>query len=159
MRSQTSLSGHLANQFGPNVTLATVLTVVFSLTEYTDLLNLHTHQQHLSSHKENCVFLSGWIKGLAKAVVEQLGDDSNTLLRASDIQTHTFSDVITNTITSKLDGWSKILNLHPYDKYARFTGKLKPVSHADIEPAFVICLETMECKTEGCHARSLLMGS
>ena len=51
-------SGFVANQFGPEITLATVLTVVFSLTENTDLLNLHAQQQHPTSHGEKCVSLS-----------------------------------------------------------------------------------------------------
>jgi hypothetical protein len=102
--------------------------------------------------------LSGWIKALARAVEEKLGDNSNTLLQASEIHTHTSSNIITNTISSKLDGLAKTLGLHPYDTHGRFTGKLKSVSHADIEPAFIICPETMECETEGCNTWSLLMG-
>jgi hypothetical protein len=37
-------SQFVENQFGPKVTLATVFTVVLSLTENTDLLNLHAQQ-------------------------------------------------------------------------------------------------------------------
>jgi CxC5 like cysteine cluster associated with KDZ transposases len=154
-----AFSHFMENQFGPKVTLATILTVMFSLMENTDLLNLHAHQQHPISHKENHVSLSGWIKALARAVEEKLGNDSSTLFRASEIQTHMSSDTITNTLATKLDGLAKILSLHPYDTHGRFIGKLKSVSYIDIELAFVICPKTMECETEGCDAWSLLMGS
>jgi hypothetical protein len=47
----TVLSNFVKNQLSPNITLAMVLTVMFSLTENTDLLNLHAQQQHPISHR------------------------------------------------------------------------------------------------------------
>jgi len=144
-------SQFVEKQFSPDVTLASILAVLFSLIDNTDLLNLHAHQQNPSSPGENHIALSGWIKALARALVDKLGNESDTLFRTSESKTQMTSDMATTTIASKLDDLSKLLDLYPYDKYGQFTGKLNPVSRSAVEPALVICPATMECETETCH--------
>jgi hypothetical protein len=62
----------------------------------------------------------------------------------------------TKALSLKLDGLSRLLNLHPYNDDGEFQGKLQPVSHKLIQPVHVICPNSMECETANCNGRSLL---
>ena len=50
----------------------------------------------------------------------------------------------------KLDAMADLLNLS-YDDTGRYKGKLKPVSHAEIQPVYVICPISSTCKTVTCN--------
>lgn len=50
----------IEDTFGPKISLATVLLVLFSMTENPELLSLHARQQH-PSEEENKITASGWI--------------------------------------------------------------------------------------------------
>jgi len=54
-----SAADTIQSSFGLNVTLATVLTILFTLIENPDLLNLHFRQKHLQYSGENRVQVSG----------------------------------------------------------------------------------------------------
>jgi hypothetical protein len=144
-------SDFIQSQFASHVSLATVLTVLFTMTSNTDLLNLHARQQHPKVAGEVSQITSGWIKALARALKDKLGDSADSLLQRSDS-----SEDVTNPLAIKLDGLSKILNLHPYSEQGRFLGKLKPVSDHTIEPIHVICPISMECETASCQSRAIL---
>jgi hypothetical protein len=58
----------ISQHFSSCVSLATVLLVLFSLTENPDLLNLHSHQKTSLLHGEIKQCTSGWIKVLAHAL-------------------------------------------------------------------------------------------
>jgi uncharacterized Zn finger protein (UPF0148 family) len=66
---------------------------------------------------------------------------------------------ITIAVGTKLESMAKMLKLYPHSKDGKFTGKLKPVSHKDINPVHVICPEAVVCQTVGCKPRSLLMAT
>ena len=55
----------VVQNFNSKVTLATVLMLFFTMTENTDLLNLHQRQQNPQLSDEKRVNLSSWIKSLA----------------------------------------------------------------------------------------------
>ena len=57
--------------FSSKIMLTTVLMLLFTITENTDLLNLHQQQQHLQLSDENKVNLSSWIKSLGCEVQKQ----------------------------------------------------------------------------------------
>ena len=46
--------------------------------------------------------------------------------------------------------------MYPYDNHGQFQGKLKPISHASIQPVQVICPNAAVCETMTCDPRSLL---
>jgi hypothetical protein len=48
------------------------------------------------------------------------------------------------------------LKLYPYDDHGKFQGKLKPISHASIQAAQVICPNAIICETITCNPRSLV---
>ena len=69
----TDFSRAVTTTFGSSVTLATVLAIFFSLTDNTDLLNLHFRQQHPTETGENKIHTSGWIIALVNALSDKLG--------------------------------------------------------------------------------------
>jgi hypothetical protein len=63
-------------KFSYNITLATVLTTLFSLTDNSYLLNLHFHQQHPAEIGENKIQTSVWITALVNALSDKLGKNN-----------------------------------------------------------------------------------
>ena len=51
----------------------------------------------------------------------------------------------------KLDQFSKDLSLYPYNSRGKFQGKLKTISHAQIQPVLVICPDSIECEEISCE--------
>ena len=139
--------------FSSNITLSQVLLVLFSITDNTDLLNLHARQQNPEYSEEIRTSDTGWIRGLARALQDKLGDGQRRLFKGTDDSN--LNDKIT-AIGEKLDGLAKVLKLYPYDKHGQFQDKLKPISYASIQAAQVICPNVVVCETTTCNPRSLL---
>ena len=80
----SEFSGFVESHFGPDITLCTVLTILFSVTENTALLNLHARQQHPTVAGEIRQQVSGWMKAFVWTLQRRLGSATNTLFRSSD---------------------------------------------------------------------------
>jgi CxC5 like cysteine cluster associated with KDZ transposases len=142
--------------FSSKITLSQVLLVLFTITDNTDLLNLHARQQNPEYPEENPSLNSGnsgWIRGLARALQDKLGDRQKRLFKNTDDSNS--NDQIT-AIGEKLDGLAKVLELYPYDENGQFQNKLNPISYASIQAAQVICPNAVVCETATCNPRSLL---
>ena len=148
-------SDFVQNHFSSRVSLATVLTLVFTMTSNPDLLNLHACQQHPKAQGELLQTTSGWIKALARAVEHRLGQSTNSLFQHKEEKSKLTEDQVTTSIGIKLDGLSKILSLHPYDKQGNFLGKLKSISEQDIEAVHVICPTCVDCELKSCSSRAI----
>ena len=146
---------HFVEQnFSSGVSLATVLVVLFTTTNNTDLLNLHARQQNPLSG-ESAQVVSGWMKALVRALEDKLGDNMDRLFKKSEQKSKLDVNRVQNAIGVKLDSLSKLLKLYPYDTHGQFQQALKPVSEKDIEPAHVICPMSMQCQTVSCNQRSI----
>jgi hypothetical protein len=115
-----AFSEFIGNSFGSKISLATVLTVLFTLTNNTDLLNLHAHQQHSMVDGEHAQVITGWMKSLAQALEERLQEDVHSLFLDSEERPPYSTTPITNTIGIKLDALSKLLKLNPFNKQGQF---------------------------------------
>ena len=146
-------SQFITDNFNSSITLSTVLMLLFTMTENPDLLNLHARQQNPSYSGERGTIISGWIKAMARGVEKRLGDQVESLFE-HDPQASLSADGITNSIGKKLDSFSKMLKLYPYQR-GHFQQKLKPVSQEEIEPVYMICPEAMACEVMHCNPRSL----
>ena len=146
----------IQNQFSSGITLTTVLTILFTLTNNPDLLNLHTRQQHPKAEGETSQKTSGWIKSLARVLKDRLADSVDDMFQSGDRKSHLSDDQVISRIGIKLDSFAKLLKLDPYDKYGQFQGKLKPISEQNIEPVYVICPESSECETGDCNSHAVL---
>jgi hypothetical protein len=150
-----AFNSFVRENFGNQISLATVLTMVFTLTNNPDLLNLHAHQQHPKVSGEIRQSNSAWIKALAHALEIRLGNDTDSLFQSTEQKSHLSDGEVTTSIAIKLGGLSKVLNLHPYDNTGKFIGKLNPISEQNIAPVHVICPMTMECETITCQSHAI----
>ena len=147
-------SGFINNNFSSKISLATVLTVLFTLTSNPDLFNLHCRQQNPQNADEQNQSMTGWINALSRALKDHLEDDTKRLFHQSERQHYETNDRITNAIGIKLDALSKLLGLNPFQN-GKLQQKLKPVDDSVIQPVHIICPEALECETESCAGRYL----
>ena len=75
-----SFSLFISSNFHSDISLATVLFLLFSLTENTDLLNLHSRQQQQLYPSERVTNFTGWMIALVNAVQERLDEDKTSHL-------------------------------------------------------------------------------
>ena len=96
---------------------------------------------------------SGWIKCLARAVEQHLGDKAKTLVKKNERIRALDANNLTDPIAVKLDEMAEVLELVPV--YSKTSGKVKQklatVLHKDIAPAHVICPVMMECNDPDCQ--------
>ncbi|KAF8801340.1 hypothetical protein BYT27DRAFT_7115305 [Phlegmacium glaucopus] len=136
--------------FGSDVSLATVLLVLFTLTNNPTLLSLHAQQQNPAVQGEYKVEITAWIKALARALHDKLATEINTLQTDDKRDTEKSNSALISALGGKLDLFAKNLNLYPYNSKGKFQGKLKTVSHSQIQPALVICPDSIECEQMTC---------
>ncbi len=104
-------SDFIQENFSSDISLATVLTVLLTLTHNPTLLTVHARQQNPAVQGENKIKTSAWIKALARALKEKLNAQSHTLQTDGEGDT-----TVSNTsLGEKLDKLSKLLKLYPYN--------------------------------------------
>ncbi len=145
-------SQFVKDNFSSTISLASVLYMVFSLTENPELLALHARQQNGRFTGENSVAVTAWIKGLSRMILEKSDNNGSSLLKESN---STSIDAQITALGMQLDGMAKLLRLHPSNKYGKVKYKLKPTSYKAIEGIHFICPNTFECTTHSCNPRSL----
>lgn len=143
----------IKDNFGPDISLSSVLTILFTLIENPDLLNLHFRQQHPKFPGEYNTQHSGWILSLVRALKFKLGKRRTSTMFENDTSENINQDRI---IAEKLDKMANNLGLSPYDSEGDYKGKLLPVSTKKIQPAYVICPNSFVCCTGSCNPRSLV---
>ena len=72
-------AGFVEDNFSSTVSLATVLVMLFTISDNSDLLNLHSRMQH-PKMGERGQTITGWIKALAHALSEKLGQNNTKRL-------------------------------------------------------------------------------
>jgi hypothetical protein len=93
--------------------------------------------------------ISGWLKALACALNEKLGQDTKRLFQTAD-NSNLDNDQRITAITIKLDALYKLLDLSPYNKEGVYHQSRCKQVKKEIEPAYVICPTSMECQTQSC---------
>jgi len=146
----------VTQNFSSRVSLATVLLVLFSLTENTDLLNLHGRQINLYLQGEKKQTISGWMKALARALEDRLDSNVKTLIKHKELPKTLDNDALTNPIAMKLDTMANVLNLMPvFAKSGKLKNKLATVSQHEIAAVHIICPASMECEDMNCKPFAL----
>lgn len=141
--------------FGRDISLASVLVILFSMIENTDLLSLHARQKLSIYPGEYRSEANGWIKGLVRALKEELVEEFDSLFTLSETENSSSEDQDLITVANKLDKLAQILKLYPITKNGQFEGKLKPISLNSIQPVHVITPQAVVCETVTCEPRSL----
>ncbi|KAF8812166.1 hypothetical protein BYT27DRAFT_7221213 [Phlegmacium glaucopus] len=150
----------ILSNFGSDISLATVLVLLFTLAENADLLNLHFRQQHSEYSIEHKQHISGWIIALTKTLISHLGKKKKKTLFHDDDRTVDISEAEeTKLVAKKLDKMAVALHLSPYNRDDEYTGKLLPVSLDEIQPVHVICPASFVCNTGTCIPRSLVQNT
>jgi hypothetical protein len=101
-----AFSEFIEQNFSSRTTLTTVLVVLYTMTNNSNLLNLHARQQH-PLQNECMQLISGWLKALAHALDETLGQDTTKLFQATENVSSFDSDQRNTAIATKLDGLLK----------------------------------------------------
>ena len=139
------------------VSLATTLMILFTITENSELLSLHGHQQKRLFQEEHSTQTTGWIKALAKGVKSCLPGDARKIFKKNNRPDS--DDDLINSLALMLDELARALKLTPFGDDEEFTGKLQPVSHESVQPVHVICPDAVVCLSAQCKPRSLLQST
>ncbi|TFK58123.1 hypothetical protein BDN72DRAFT_782483 [Pluteus cervinus] len=134
------------NNFGPDITLSTVLTLLLSMTANTELLNLHSAQKYSTTRVG-----TSWMRAFANILIEKLKVES--MLEPFEVMSSAYTNV--TTLSRKLDTFAAGLNLLCISQNRTLEKPLPPVSHKAIEPVHVICPLSPVCMTLSCHSSSL----
>src|ERR1700678_3488085 len=103
----------VTTNFSSKVSLATVLLILFSITENSELLSLHGRQQRQMFQEEHATKTTAWIKALAKGVRSRLPGDAREFFTKND-RPESDDDLVTS-LAVMLDGLAKALKLSPFD--------------------------------------------
>ena len=149
-----AFSEFVEQHFSSRISLATVLVVLFTMTNNSDVLNLHARQQHPLPN-ERLQMISGWLKALARALDGKLGQDTRQLFQTNDNLSNLNNDQKNAGIAVKLDSLYKLLDLSPYDDEGTFHKSRCKQIRKEIEPVHVISPISMQCQTQSCKGRSI----
>jgi hypothetical protein len=151
-----AFSEFVKQNFSSRISLTTVLVVLFTMTNNSDVLNLHARQQHPVGD-ERLQMSSGWLKALARALDGKLGQDTGQLFKTADNLSKLNNDQRNSAIAVKLNSLHKLLDLSPYDNEGVFRQSRYKQVRKEIEPAYVIAPASMQCQTQTCNGRSFLI--
>jgi hypothetical protein len=143
--------------FSSKISLGTVLLILFSITENSDLLSLHGRQQKKMFQEEHATKTTAWIKALSRGVKARVPGDARKMFKKSNRPDS--DDELITSLAVMLDGLAKVLKLVPFDDNDEFTGKLWPISHENIQAVRVICPDAVVCMSAQCKPRSLIQST
>ena len=148
----------IEQNFSSKISLATVLMLLFTVNENTDLLNLHQRQQNPQLKGiERRVDLSAWIKSLAHEIQRQTTETKfKTLFKKSDVLKSLPDTEVINVLGTKIIGLTDVLGLKAYGDNGKLIKKLQPISKKAIQPIRIICPPSFNCSDKKCNGRSIL---
>src|ERR1700734_821687 len=141
-----AFSEFVEQHFSSKISLITVLVVLFTMTNNSDLLNLHARQQH-PLPDERFQMISGWLKALAHALDGKLGQETGRLFQTAGDLSNLDNDQRNSVIATKLDLLYQLLNRSPYDDEGVFHQNRCKQVKKEIEPAYIISPASMQCQT------------
>ena len=147
----------IEQNFSSKITLSTVLMLLFTITENTDLLNLHQRQQNPQVLGEKRVELSSWINSLTREVQKQTTKAKFQTLFHTSEPLHLIPDSqIISRLSAKINDFVEILGLNSYGSDRKLIRKLYPVSKTEIQPILIICPPSNTCSNKTCQGRAIL---
>ena len=148
-----SFNHFISSTFHPDISLATVLFLLFSLTENTDLLNLHSRQQQQLYPSEKVTKYTAWMTALINAILAKLDEETTCHLFTNSVP----KDDHNKVLIEKFDAMAQKLKLLPYTKSNHYKSNcVQPISQDKIKPVHLLCPSTFTCTTASCNPRSLL---
>ena len=146
----------IKNTFDSDISLSTVLIILFTITENHELLSLHARQQISVNTGENNTKTSGWLRNMACVLFHKL-ENQEFLTLFTKIQYTIYDDdkKKIGALAEKLDTVIKALKLYPVDKYGAFQGELQSIEHKSIQSIPIICPPYAEYQILSCKSRAL----
>ena len=143
----------ISSTFHSDISLSTVLFLLFSLTENTDLLNLHSRQQQQIYPSERIIKYTGWMSSLVNELLNKLDEETIIQLFKNSDQKNDRDKVLGD----KFHAMAQQLKLLPYGNSNKFkSNRVLPISHDKIKPVHLLCPRTFTCTTASCNPRSLI---
>jgi hypothetical protein len=152
--SFTIFSTFIQDTLPSDVSLSTVLLLILTLVENTDLLNLHHRQKHpkYPGEKQGGGD-TGWMRALAHALKSRISLSSLFPIP---------EDAALKKTAQWLDDLAEVLDLTTYSSSGKFRQLLKHVSLEAITPVRTICPPNPSCNTESCapyHLNNITISS
>jgi hypothetical protein len=153
----TDFSQLIQDQFGAEITLTTVLTILFSLTNNPELLNLHARQQNPNPlcSGELRQSVTGWMKAFLWSLQTRLGTTMDELFQPSDHSSHLSRDQHLTVAGKKMDNVIHGLGLYPYSQHGRLRQWIGEIDMSSIAPVRLLCPHNAICVTSDCQPRAL----
>ena len=153
-------STFIQDNFSDDISLPTVLVLLFTLVENPDFLNLHGRQQRCKLQGEWSQPLTSWIKILSRLFLAvRLRDVRHQLFQLQDgiilqdSEHHSVNSV--NSLSRKLDQMITLLHLNTFKRNGKLRHRRKAISYKAIEPVYLICPQAYQCETLTCSSYSL----
>lgn len=151
-------SEFILKTFNPEISLSTVLMLLFSIIENPELIMLHNRQRHSYLVGEKKRIDNGWIRAFIKALTETLSyENMQTLFQDDQIPVPTitgFNLTFSQTFqfANKLDNLIELLGLtSPIDN----SESLHSISKDEIQPIRFICPSIPFCPIDKYHLNAL----
>lgn len=147
--------------FRDDISLATVLVLLFSLTENPQFLNLHGRRQHSKWNNEPGKPNTGWINAFSQLLLEiRLKEICAELFLPHDGIIHLNPDVpycdkSVIALSAKLNAMITLLKLNPFKHTGHLAHRQKTISYSAIEPIRLVCPGSYQCQSPGCLPLSL----
>jgi CxC5 like cysteine cluster associated with KDZ transposases len=153
----TNFSQLIQDEFGPDVTLTTVLTILLSLTSNPELLNLHARQQNPNPvcSGEIRQSVTGWMKAFVWSLQRKLGNAIDDLFHTSEGLSEMSRGQRITAIGKKMDNVIHGLGLYPYNQHGRLRQWIGEVDNSSITPIRLLCPSNALCVTHDCQPRAL----
>lgn len=151
-------SDFILSTFHPNISLSTVLLLLFSLMETPELLNLHNRQKKSQITGEQARMDNGWIRALIHGLESKLSHSKLATLFPNSVSfsknKKTLSISEQTQLAIQLNSFIELLGLTSMDQNNDFQ-PIATISQAEIKPIHFICPSTAVCESAGCHSRHL----
>ncbi|KAF8809167.1 hypothetical protein BYT27DRAFT_7285400, partial [Phlegmacium glaucopus] len=108
-------STFIESTFGPKISLSTVLMLLFTLNENTDLLNLHARSQNPQFNYEQKCSSSTWMNALSHAIQQNTIEKKlKSLFKQNEMPDDLTGSEARELMSIKLDSFQNLLGLNPF---------------------------------------------
>ncbi|TEB26985.1 hypothetical protein FA13DRAFT_1635316 [Coprinellus micaceus] len=156
----SEFSSFISGTFSPDISLATVLVLLFSLTDNPELLNLHGRQQHSKVNGNKQHLVSTWMKMFSRLLLSKnLRAVRTELFHSADHiyldPSEPYTPQSVTALSKKLDSLVSALHLGAFNTSGKLCHRRQEILYEAIEPLRLILLQSYECDSEGCSQYSL----
>ena len=142
----------IQSSFSSNISLSTVLVLLFSLTKNPELLNLHGRQQHAKFPKESSQKVTPWLKIFSRLLLgKRLVAQRDELFQSSEAVIFSADEALpaypVSLLSTKLDRMIELLDLNAFRWDGSLRHRRKAVSYEALEPVHLLYPQAYQCET------------